>query len=312
MEVRRFSMNYQTNEQLSELRLNAMKLEYQRQSELPAVSELTFDERFSMIVTAQINARREAKMKRLIKAADLREPGASLSSIDYDPVRNLSKKEVAALSDCEWVRRGNNLIITGATGVGKTYLMSAFGREASFLMVLGGHLRKNRYLRQERRHWREAMSLGIQQGPTAVTMRHFYSIRPTHAELGIETESSHFAVPDGHINILRPEGSLLFEPSVKLGNDPQTVVLNNIKRREMEARHISRPTILIIEQHGVGRHSITRIHVCRRKRISMRILVHFFLKPNENNKARNEMQRHQCSLQFTRVMSAHSHFRNLI
>ena len=123
-------MNYQTNEQLSELRLNAMKIEYQRQSELPAVSELTFDERFSMIVTAQINARRDAKMKRLIRAADLREPGASLSSIDYDPVRNLPRKDVMALSDCEWIRRGNNLIITGATGVGKTYLMSAFGREA--------------------------------------------------------------------------------------------------------------------------------------------------------------------------------------
>ena len=95
-------MNYQTNEQLSELRLNAMKIEYQRQSELPAVSELTFDERFSMIVTAQINARRDAKMKRLIRAADLREPGASLSSIDYDPVRNLPRKDVMALSDCEW------------------------------------------------------------------------------------------------------------------------------------------------------------------------------------------------------------------
>ena len=53
-------MNYQTNEQLSELRLNAMKLEYQRQSELPAISELSFDERFSMIVTAQLNARYEA------------------------------------------------------------------------------------------------------------------------------------------------------------------------------------------------------------------------------------------------------------
>lgn len=124
------NVNYQTNEQLSELRLNAMKMEYQRQAELPAISELTFDERFSMIVTAQINARRDAKMKRLIRAADLREPGANLSSIDYDPVRNLSRKEVAALSDCEWIRRGNNLIITGATGVGKTYLMSAFGREA--------------------------------------------------------------------------------------------------------------------------------------------------------------------------------------
>ncbi|MDO5138483.1 MAG: hypothetical protein Q4D71_08515, partial [Oscillospiraceae bacterium] len=45
-------------------------------------------------VTAQINARRDAKMKRLIRAADLREPGASLSSKDYDPVRNLQRARV--------------------------------------------------------------------------------------------------------------------------------------------------------------------------------------------------------------------------
>ena len=70
-------------------------------------------------------------MKRLIKADDLREPGASLSAIDYAPVRNLAKKDVAALSDFEWIKKGNNFIITGATGVWKTYLMSAFfGREA--------------------------------------------------------------------------------------------------------------------------------------------------------------------------------------
>ena len=76
-----------------------MKMEYQRQSELPAVSELTFDERFSTIVAAQINERREVKMKRLIRTADLREPCASLSSIDYDSVSNLPRKDVMALSD---------------------------------------------------------------------------------------------------------------------------------------------------------------------------------------------------------------------
>ena len=102
-------MNYQTNEQLSELRLNAMKIEYQRQSELPAVSELTFDERFSMIVTAQINARRDAKMKRLIRAADLREPGASLSSIDYDPVRNLPRKDVTNINGIPHLRGSDSL-----------------------------------------------------------------------------------------------------------------------------------------------------------------------------------------------------------
>ena len=122
-------MNYQTNEQLAELRLHAMKLEYQRQQELPAITELDFDERFSMIVNEQYTARNNAKIQRLIKAANLREPTANLANIDYDPVRKLKKADVARLSNCEWISEGANLIITGATGVGKTYLLSAFGRE---------------------------------------------------------------------------------------------------------------------------------------------------------------------------------------
>ena len=123
-------MNYQTNEQLSEMKLHAMKLEYQRQQELPAISELDFDERFSMIVNEQYNAKKEAKAKRLIKAANLREPTAHIANIDYDPVRKIKKSDVARPSNCEWIQNGANLIITGATGVGKTYLLSAFGRAA--------------------------------------------------------------------------------------------------------------------------------------------------------------------------------------
>ena len=118
-------MNYQTAEQLTELKLNAMRLEYARQDELPASEELPFDDRLGMIVNAQYNARQKAKINRLIKAAELREPTATLSHLDFDPVRKLKKTEVARLSDCQWIKNGNNLIITGATGVGKTYLMSA-------------------------------------------------------------------------------------------------------------------------------------------------------------------------------------------
>ncbi len=123
-------MNYQTSEQLSEMRLHAMRQEYANQQELPAMEDLSFDERFGMIVNAQYTARIKAKVSRLIRSAGLREPGASLASIDYDPVRNLKKNNVAALSDCQWISDGSNLIITGATGVGKTYLASAFGRAA--------------------------------------------------------------------------------------------------------------------------------------------------------------------------------------
>ncbi len=123
-------MNYQTNVQLAELRLHAMKLEYQRQQELPAMNDLDFDERFSMIVNEQYTARNNAKVQRLIKAANLREPTANLASIDYDSVRKIKKADIARLSSCEWITTGANLIITGATGVGKTYLLSAFGRAA--------------------------------------------------------------------------------------------------------------------------------------------------------------------------------------
>lgn len=123
-------MNYQTNEQLTEMNLHAMRIEYRRQQELPAMADLDFDERFSMIVNEQYSAKQDAKIKRLIKAANLREPSAYLANIDYDPARKLKKADVARLSDCEWIRTGSNLIITGATGVGKTYLLSAFGREA--------------------------------------------------------------------------------------------------------------------------------------------------------------------------------------
>lgn len=123
-------MDYQTKEQLSEMKLHAMKLEYQRQQELPATADLDFDERFAMIVNEQYCARKNAKVQRLIKAADLREPTAYLANIDYDPVRKITKSDVARLANCEWISNGINLIITGATGVGKTYLLSAFGRAA--------------------------------------------------------------------------------------------------------------------------------------------------------------------------------------
>lgn len=123
-------MIYQTLEQLTEMKLHAMKSEFSRQQELPAMSDLPFDDRFSMVVDRQWSARTESKINRLVKAANLREINACLEHIDYDPARHLKKSLVAQLSDCKWITSGYNLIVTGATGTGKTFLISAFGREA--------------------------------------------------------------------------------------------------------------------------------------------------------------------------------------
>ena len=126
-------MKYQTMEQLVELRLTPMKNEYQRQIELPSYQELSFDERFAQIVTAQMNSRHETKLKRLVKNANLSDPAALLENIDFDPIRKIKKSNIDSLSTCDWVREGHNLIVTGSTGVGKTYILSAFGRAACML-----------------------------------------------------------------------------------------------------------------------------------------------------------------------------------
>lgn len=123
-------MNSQALQQLTLLKLTAMREEYKRQDELQTTHELTFDERFSMIVNEQFTEKYNNKIKRLIKNADLRDTAACFENLNFEDCRNLKKNSIAILTDCNWIRNGENLIITGSTGVGKTYLISAFGRQA--------------------------------------------------------------------------------------------------------------------------------------------------------------------------------------
>ena len=88
----------QTMEKLQAMKLTAMVEEYRRQSELSAMSELSFNERFAMVTDAQWTARQNAKLKRLLKIANLRETSASLADLSYKAERKLDKNQVARLS----------------------------------------------------------------------------------------------------------------------------------------------------------------------------------------------------------------------
>jgi DNA replication protein DnaC len=123
-------MIYQTAEQLVKMRLSAMAAEFRRQIELPAMSSLPFDERFALIVEAQWRSRYNARTSRMLKAAKLRCAGACLEDIDFDEVRKLDRALIARMSGMSWLAEGRHLFITGATGVGKTWLASAFGDAA--------------------------------------------------------------------------------------------------------------------------------------------------------------------------------------
>jgi DNA replication protein DnaC len=107
-----------------------MENTYSQQLELPASAALGFDERLALLVQAEVENRRDKKLSRLLKTANLKDKGACLEELDFSKNRNIDKSLIANLSDCRWIRKGHNLLVCGACGTGKTYLASAFGNAA--------------------------------------------------------------------------------------------------------------------------------------------------------------------------------------
>lgn len=123
-------LDNQTIEKLVSMKLSSMGREFRRQLESPDITALSFEERFGMLVDAEWTARHNSRLTRLLRLASLRIQAACLEDLDFDPRRKLDRAYVTRLADCSWIHEHRNLIITGATGTGKTYLASAFGNSA--------------------------------------------------------------------------------------------------------------------------------------------------------------------------------------
>jgi DNA replication protein DnaC len=138
-------LSNQTAEKLTRLKLPAMAESYRRLSENPDRSELSFDDLFGMIVDAEWTARHNKRLKRLLKSSGMPQ-SACMEDMDYKPDRKLGRQIITTLSECGWIQNRHNLIITGSTGTGKTYLSCAFGNMACRLGYSVKYLRLPRLL----------------------------------------------------------------------------------------------------------------------------------------------------------------------
>lgn len=119
-----------TMEKLHALGLKAMGEGWREQQKNPSVSSLSFDERFSFLVDAESLSRENKKMATRLKEAKLRISQACIEGIEFSSRRNLDRSQLHQLATCGWVKDNLHIIITGATGVGKTYLSCALAQQA--------------------------------------------------------------------------------------------------------------------------------------------------------------------------------------
>ena len=119
-----------TIDKLIEMRLTSMSDAFRIQMDDPKMKEISFEDRFGMLVDIEYSNRKSNSLKRLIRNAGFDQPDAYIGDINYTSGRKLNRSLIERLATCEYITEHRNLFITGATGSGKTYLACAFGMEA--------------------------------------------------------------------------------------------------------------------------------------------------------------------------------------
>ena len=116
-------------DQLKSLRLSGMALTLEEQMQMPDIESLSFEERLGLMVDRETSYRENRRLKTRLKKAKLKQ-NACVEDIDFRHPRGLDKSLMAKLFSCDWIKDANNLIITGPTGTGKTYLACALAQKA--------------------------------------------------------------------------------------------------------------------------------------------------------------------------------------
>jgi DNA replication protein DnaC len=121
----------QTQDQLKQLRLDGMLAALNDQAISSAAADLGFDERLTLLVQREIDWRDAKRLTKLLKDAKLKIGSACIEDILWRDSRTLDRHLITALAGGDWVRHARTVLISGATGTGKTWLACALARQAA-------------------------------------------------------------------------------------------------------------------------------------------------------------------------------------
>lgn len=124
-------MSHYTIEQaLQHLRLPGMLAALLRQREDNKMQNIAFEKRLNLLIDAELHEKQNRKIATLLKNAKLRYVQATLEDVDYLERRQLNARLIDELASCDWIKNKHNVLLTGATGTGKSWLACALAKQA--------------------------------------------------------------------------------------------------------------------------------------------------------------------------------------
>jgi DNA replication protein DnaC len=122
-------LHHPTLDKLNTLKFYGMIQGLQDQAQHPGIDQLSFEERLGLLIDREMTDRSDRRLKNRLLQAKLKQ-NACLEDLDYQSHRGLDKALLHSLQDCQWVKKAFNILITGPTGVGKSWIACALAQKA--------------------------------------------------------------------------------------------------------------------------------------------------------------------------------------
>jgi len=140
-------LNHPTLDKLETLRFTGMAKALTEQIALPDIESLSFEERLGLLVDREMTEREDRRLRTKLRQAKLKQ-NACIEDMDYRQPRGLDKSLMLDLAQCQWIKKHLNLLITGPTGVGKTWIACALAQKACREGYSARYLRLPRLLQE--------------------------------------------------------------------------------------------------------------------------------------------------------------------